>query len=84
MAEMDHEKTRSEHIRWCKQRAWQEHEHALRTEGAAAARQAACTSMLSDLRKHSETAGMVEMAFLMALTVNNDHELHRFIDGFTE
>lgn len=70
--------TRSEHIRWCKQRA---REHITRGDLSQAV-----ASMISDLGKHPETAGFL---FLSAIGLNaaargDRREVESFINGFTE
>lgn len=68
---------RAEHVRWCKQRAME-----LLNAGD---HQQAVTSMLSDLGKHSETAGMLEWAGMMGLmSMQSSQEAKRFIEGFAE
>jgi hypothetical protein len=67
-------RTRDEHMKWCKQRA---HE-ALNFGGYADA----VASMMSDLRKHPETARSAEIAGMLMLTVRDRASAIKFIDGF--
>lgn len=70
--------TRSEYVRWCKQRALEyldagQHEDAV-------------TSMLSDLGKHPETKIMLEWAAPMGLNaiLQGPDAARRFVEEFTE
>ena len=75
-------KTRLEHLQWCKERAHQEYDF-YKTKEPAAAQRNALASMVSDLRKHPETANMVEIAVMLGLgTARDEPSLMRFIDGF--
>ena len=67
---------RAEHLQWCKDRAL---EYVNRGDGKNAV-----ASMLSDLRKHPETEGSVEIgAILMFATNLNDMTaVRRFVEGF--
>ncbi len=76
--------TRAEHVKWCKERAWQEYNYYAPKEGEATGRRNAIASMLSDLSKHEETAGMQQMAFAISMTVTDRPSLAKFIDGFAE
>jgi hypothetical protein len=75
--------TRSEHMKWCKQRAHAEYNYYKAKDPDAAIR-SAVASMLSDLGKHPETAGLQQMAAVLMLTVRTEADLDRFIDGFAE
>lgn len=68
------EKTRAEHLAWCKQRA---------LEYLPDDPTGAFTSMASDLNKHEETRGHVgiELGMMMLMT-NNVREMRDFIEGF--
>lgn len=68
------EKTRAEHLAWCKQRA---------LEYLPDDPQQAFASMASDLNKHEETRGHVGMELGMALLMTgNIGDMRRFIEGF--
>lgn len=69
---------RAEHLAWCKQRAFEycdsgEWDQAL-------------SSMISDLRKHPETAGhggiQLGMLMLMAGQIKDAESMRTFIEGF--
>lgn len=68
------DRTREEHLAWCKQRAL-----AFLPDDP----QQAFTSMASDLNKHDETCGHsgVEIGFAL-LMADNIHEMREFIEGF--
>lgn len=70
--------TRAEHLAWCKTRAL---EYCARGNV-----QDAFTSMVSDLRKHSETEGHIAIGLGMDLLVNGHLdsalEMAKFIKGF--
>lgn len=70
--------TRAEHLAWCKQRALE-----YLDEGDL---QSAFVSMLSDMRKHEETAavmqGPLSMIGMMAIQSGDTEEMRRFIEGF--
>lgn len=72
------EKTRDEHLAWCKQRA---HECVDRGDVSSA-----MASMASDLNKHPETenhAGItMGMMLLMGGHLSTPHDMRKFIDGF--
>ena len=74
--------TRSEHIKWCKDRAWKEYEFYKTRDGEQTARSNAIASMVSDLGKHDETRRSVQIAAMLMLTVTDRASLARFIDGF--
>jgi hypothetical protein len=69
---------RSEHLEWCKQRAFEYCDRG-DTENAL-------TSMFSDLQKHPETAGHagcgLGMMMMMGGQLNTPEAARRFIDGF--
>lgn len=69
--------TRSEHMKWCKQRAMAEINFSGKPEHAVA-------SMISDLGKHPETADMQTVAMMMAMTVKTPEEAKKFVEGFAE
>lgn len=68
--------TRQEHMKWCKERAL---EYCDNGDGAQA-----IASMLSDLRKHPETAPSAGLGATLMLTVNRGDmaSVRRFIEGF--
>ncbi len=67
--------TRTEHLAWCKQRA-------LELLNAGKVHQAV-TSMLSDIRKHPETADKSAPFVAMAtLQSGNARQAREFIEGF--
>lgn len=74
----DHENSRAEHLAWCKERAL---EYVERREYANAV-----ASMLSDLRKHPETAASGGPAFVMlgidAVRRADPEGVRKFITGF--
>lgn len=70
---------RSEHIRWCKERAM-EYFRAGDLGNAVA-------SMLSDLSKHPETENLgkgIGMLGIMMVANNDSDGVRRFIEGFRE
>lgn len=69
--------SRAEHVRYCKARA--------REYLAIGDAQQAVTSMLSDLGKHEETAGLAEtMALIGLFSVGSLSAARRFVEGFAE
>lgn len=77
------ERTRAEHMAWCKQRAMQEFDYYAKEEGIPAAVRNASASMLSDVGKHPETAGLRDtVAMLMMLPMRSRADVQRFIEGF--
>lgn len=69
--------TRNEHMDWCKDRARAYLDQGDTTDAIA--------SMMSDLRKHPDTAGLVEgpLAMLGLMAAQGSvEEARRFIDGF--
>ena len=66
--------TRSEHMQWAKDRAL-----AYLDDGDVAN---ARGSMLSDLAKHPETAGMSQFALLSSMTLTDPDSVRRWIEGF--
>ena len=72
------DKTRDEHIEWCKERAL---EYVDRGELSNA-----MASMGSDLEKHPETEKHpgIQMGIMMLVggMLSSDHEMRKFIDGF--
>lgn len=75
--------TRSDHMKWCKERAWQSYNYK-KTKDPVGARTDAIASMISDIGKHEDTAPMVMMAGMLMMTVTDESSLRRFIDGFAE
>jgi hypothetical protein len=71
-------KTREEHLAWCKQRALEYCDAGKPEEGV--------TSMLSDIRKHPETASVLltnmGIQFMMLGMFKDIREARRFIEGF--
>jgi hypothetical protein len=67
--------TRAEHLAWCKQRA---------LEYLPGDPQQALASMMSDLRKHPDTASSADPALMMlgVESVDNPSGMRRFIEGF--
>lgn len=66
--------TRAEHLKWCKTRALE----YLPLDPAQAV-----TSMLSDLRKHDETKGMMDFAAALGIaSMKSEREARAFIEGF--
>lgn len=69
------DRTRDEHLEWCKQRA--------REELARGDWSGAAASMISDLRKHPGTESSVEIAgALMIALVHDVNSARRFVEGF--
>lgn len=72
------QKTRTEHLEWCKRRALEYCDAGDVTQ--------AFTSIASDLRKHPETEkhGALELGFrlLMGGFLNTPQEMRKFIEGF--
>ena len=72
------EVTREEHLAWCKRRALEYIDRGQINEGI--------TSMMSDMRKHEETAGsgleQLAMMMLMSGNLNSVHEARKFINGY--
>ena len=70
--------TREEHLVWCKERALQYVEMGDNTN--------AVTSMLSDLRKHDELKDHIGiqlgLGLMMVGSLQDSHEVRRFIEGF--
>jgi hypothetical protein len=69
------ERTRAEHLAWCKQRAHEAMNYSGNYMDGVA-------SMLSDLGKHPETAKSVELGGMLMLTVRDRRSAEAFIDGF--
>lgn len=70
--------TRTEHIKWCKQRA---------LEYLPEDPRQALTSMMSDLEKHPETVKLAQnigLLYIFELQNNNARSARRFIEGFAE
>jgi len=69
--------TRQEHMDWCKQRALAELKESP---------QAAFASMISDLNKHTETAGhaaiQLGLMLMMAGGLDSVEKMREFIEGF--
>ena len=74
-------RTRAEHLQWCKERAHQEYEVYKEREPTAALSNAVA-SMLSDLGKHPETEKLGASCTMLMFTVVDEPSLFRFIDGF--
>lgn len=72
------EKTREEHLAWCKQRALECVDAGRITEAFA--------SMGSDMKKHPETenhrALELGMMMLMSGHLSTEYEMRKFIEGF--
>lgn len=72
------EKTRQEHMDWCKNRALEYLERGDQKN--------AWGSMVSDLGKHPETAGhpaiQLGMMLVMSGNMNSCEEVRKFIEGF--
>lgn len=67
--------TRDEHLEWCKKRALEYVERGDYTN--------AVKSMLSDLRKHPETAKLLNpFSALFGVTARSEEDARRFIEGF--
>jgi hypothetical protein len=71
------DRTRAEHVRWCKERAIFELEHGGPGDAAA--------SLCSDFGKHPETQMLSQLALIGALSHSTDAAaMRRFIEGFAE
>lgn len=71
------ERTREEHLAWCKQRA---HEYLSRGDLTNAV-----TSMMFDMQKHEETKvsnPALTMLGMFAVQSGDEREVRRYIDGF--
>ena len=66
--------TRHEHLEWAKKRALEYVE--------AGDNHNAVMSMLSDLRKHEDTAGSVELGFILAPFHGTAEDTRSWIEGF--
>lgn len=80
-------KTRAEHMAWCKQRAMSEYDHYVKSEGHESAARNAVVSIVSDLRKHPETApssegAMSAMAIMSIPTLRTRNAVREFIEGY--
>ncbi len=75
-------RTRAEHVKWCKQRAWEAYLHD--KERGKQGRADAVASMISDLGKHHDTRSMVMLAIGLTPTVVDEQSLKHYIDGFAE
>jgi hypothetical protein len=75
--------TRSEHMKWCKERAIQEFEF-YRKDSLPEAIRNGMTSMMSDLGKHHETAGLQSLVLYMMPTMFAERDFREFIRGFNE
>jgi hypothetical protein len=76
-------KTRAEHVKWCKQRAWEAYNYG-KKEDEVAARADAVASMISDLGKSAFTESMVMLAVGLGSTVVDEQSLKHYINGFAE
>lgn len=70
--------TRSEHMKWCKQRALQELDFGGPSEALA--------SIVSDLEKHEDTKSLCSFAFGLGMleAKRGKETMRRFIEGFAE
>lgn len=78
-------KTREDHIKFCKEEAYKSYEFHLSGKHYAEPENAirhACTTMLVDMSNHPETAKAVESLVFMVMFVKTESEMRRFIDGF--
>lgn len=78
-------KTREEHIQWCKDRAIEQYKFDLSNNPHAQPDKAfanSCCSMLSDLSKHPDTIQTVKACAMLVFMVNDEKSLYRFINGF--
>lgn len=66
--------SRAEHLAWCKQRAMEYVNAGDFNQGV--------TSMLSDLGKHPDTKGSVNVGAMLMLTVRDRESAKRFVEGF--
>jgi len=79
------ERTREEHVKYCKEQAYHCYEFHLSGKQYAEPENAirhACTTMLVDMGKHPETAKVAESLVMMVMFVKTEHEMRKFIDGF--
>ncbi len=75
--------TRTEHIAWCKTRAFDEFKFYAKKNLSEAIRNG-ITSMMSDLGKHPDTSGQALQALCMMELMNCHSEtaFSKFINGF--
>ena len=66
-------KTRKEHLEWCKKRAlgYMDDEPS-----------SAMASFVSDMSKHKETANQLDMFRFLMLSLHKKEDIKRFIEGF--
>lgn len=79
------DRTREEHVKFCKEQAYNSYEFHLSGKQYAEpdkAIQHACTTMLVDMSKHPETEKVAAALAMMVLFVDSEHEMRKFIDGF--
>lgn len=79
------ERTREEHVKFCKEQAYKQYEFDLAGKEYSQPERAivnACTTMLVDMGKHPETAKVAESLVMMTMFVKTEDEMRKFIDGF--
>lgn len=79
------ERTREEHIKFCKEQAYKQYEFDLSGKDYSRPGRAitnACITMLYDMGKHPETAKIAESLAMMTIFIKTESDMRRFIDGF--
>ena len=78
---MDLNKTREEHIKWCKERALKEYDYYTNPQEA---QRNGLTSMMSDLGKHPETneAALKGLCMMQMMKPMTRQGFINFINGF--
>jgi len=79
---MVHQMTREEHLKMCKQRAIQEYDFYIKTDGHEAAARNGLVSMASDMGKHPETNSPATAALCIFQKPRTRQEFVNFINGF--
>ena len=80
-------KTRAEHLAWCKERAMSEYDYYSQKEGHEVAARNAMASIVSDLRKHPETASsgdgpLAALAIMSVPTMRTRADVAKFVEGY--
>lgn len=75
--------TRTEHIKWCKERAIKEYDYYIK-DGASVAQRNGLASIMSDLNKHPETnSPTLQSLIVMNMTIPMTRQKFvDFINGF--
>lgn len=78
-------RTRAEHIQFCKENAYRQYEFDLSDNEFANyenAIQNACATMISDLAKHPETEELASLFIFNIMFIDTPEKMRSFIDGF--